>query len=108
MTAMEKEAMFPLESIKSYSRTFHDADDETLTRLRDVSIAGVENSLHRTFDDIIAEEGEVPADIQQAVYLMIGTFNENREGTISIGIRGVQELPLGITYLLAPHKNYTV
>lgn len=127
---MDLELLLPLEEIKAYSRVYHSEDDVILTRLRVASVRVVEGILHRTFEGILEDQknaciekaGEdenaiaqcnintysIPEDILQAVYMTIGHYYENRESTISIGIRGVQELPMGVTDMLAPHKDWTV
>lgn len=53
-----------------------------------------------------ADVWPAPADIQQAVKLLVGHWFENRESVV-VGTSG-SEIPLGVDMLLAAHRRTTV
>ena len=51
---------------------------------------------------VIAGYDQLPADIRQAMYLLIGHYYENRLRS-QVGVRFDAVLPLGVADLLAPY-----
>jgi len=46
----------------------------------------------------------VPEDLKLAIKLLASHFYENREATVFTAIKRVEELPLGVRYLISPYR----
>lgn len=79
------------------------ADDEYLQHLEGVAVKLVEKHIDRTFEDIIAKEGEIPLPLLHAILLFIGNMYDNRE---SIAYNQVVEIPNSLTYILSLYRDY--
>lgn len=72
----------------------------SLTKFRATYQAGY------TVDPLDADVWDAPRDIKQAVMLLVGSWFENREATVTGTIN--TELDLGVKMLLAPHIRVSV
>lgn len=93
-----------LERIKKHLNIDSDftGDDEYLLFLEDVA----EKTVQRHIDDnleVIANGGELPSPLLQAMLLYIGNLYMSRE---SIKFSNVQDVPFSYDYLLSLYKNY--
>ena len=51
------------------------------------------------------DESAVPEDIKQAILLMVGHLERNREGTTGFK---VESIPMGVSALIAPYKMFSM
>ena len=79
------------------------ADDEYLMQLEGVAVKLVEKHIDRTFEDIIAEEGEIPLPLLHAILLFVGNMYDNRE---SVAYSQAVEIPTSLTYILSMYRDY--
>jgi hypothetical protein len=49
---------------------------------------------------------EIPADIIDTIFMLVGDRDELREDTVMGVGYAVQRLPAGAEYILAPHRRY--
>lgn len=94
-----------LEDIKKHLNLDADYtdDDSYLVYLESVAEQLVEKHIDKTLEDMIAEEGEVPKPLLQAMLLMIGNFYDNRE---SISYGNAIEVPNTLQYILSMYRDY--
>lgn len=79
-------------------------DDEYITSLIDVAESVVEEDVCRLLSDLEDERGSIPAPLQQAILLQIGTHYASREG-IAFGVQ-VHEIP-SYKHLVGLYRNYS-
>jgi uncharacterized phage protein (predicted DNA packaging) len=79
------------------------ADDEYLMHFEGVAVKLVEKHIDRTFEDIIAEEGEIPLPLLHAILLFVGNMYDNRE---SVAYSQAVEIPTSLTYILSMYRDY--
>lgn len=82
-----------------------DYDDDYLIQLSYIAIDHIEAIINDKFSRLEADEGKVPYSLIGAALLMLDHLYNNRGATISTGIRGVQELPLGVEDLIWPYRR---
>lgn len=94
-----------LEDIKKHLNLDEDYtdDDSYLVYLESVAEQLVEKHIDKPLEDMIAEEGEVPKPLLQAMLLMIGNFYDNRE---SISYGNAIEVPNTLQYILSMYRDY--
>lgn len=94
-----------LEDIKKHLNLDEDYtdDDSYLVYLESVAEQLVEKHIDKTLEDMIAEEGEVPKPLLQAMLLMIGNFYDNRE---SVSYGNAIEVPNTLQYILSMYRDY--
>ena len=94
-----------LETIKKHLNLDDDYtdDDNYLEHLEGVAEQVVEKHIDKTLEEIIAEEGEVPKPLLQAMLLIIGNFYDNRE---SVAYNQVVEVPKTLEYILNMYRDY--
>jgi uncharacterized phage protein (predicted DNA packaging) len=78
-------------------------DDEYITYLETVAEQIVEKHIDNTLENIIAEEGAVPAPLLQAMLLIIGNLYDNRE---SVSYTNAVEVPNTLSYILSMYRDY--
>lgn len=78
-------------------------DDAYIESLEEVAEGLVEKHIDAKFDDIIAEEGELPKPLLHAILLFVGNLYANRE---SISYTSAIEIPTSLTYILNLYRNY--
>lgn len=78
-------------------------DDEYITYLEGVAEKVVEKHIDRTFEDIVAEEGEIPQPLLHAMLLFVGNMYDNRE---SVAYNNVVEVPNSLSYILSLYRDY--
>ena len=78
-------------------------DDDYITYLETVAEQIVEKHIDKTLEDIIAEDGEVPTPLLQAMLLIIGNLYDNRE---SVAYNNVVEVPNTLSYILSMYRDY--
>lgn len=79
------------------------SDDNYLEYLEGVAEEVVQKHIDRTFEDIIAEEGEIPKPLLHTILLFVGNLYENRE---SVAYTNVVEVPNSLSYILNMYRNY--
>jgi uncharacterized phage protein (predicted DNA packaging) len=79
------------------------ADDEYLMYLESVAEEVVQKHIDRTFEDIIAEEGEIPHPLLHSILLFVGNMYDNRE---SVAYNQVVEVPNSLSYILSMYRDY--
>lgn len=77
-----------------------DADDVLIG----AKINAAEAWIDRWLPEPMADMDVVPADLKQAVLMLVGHFYENREATL-IGI-SADEVPLGVWSILDQHRAW--
>lgn len=82
--------------------TFHD-DDDYIMYLESVAEDVVQKHIDKTFDEIAAEEGEVPNSLLHAILLFVGNMYDNRE---SVAYASATEVPQSLTYILNFYRDY--
>lgn len=94
-----------LEDIKKHLNLDEDYtdDDSYLVYLESVAEQLVEKHIDKTLEEMIAEEGEVPKPLLQAMLLMIGNFYDNRE---SVSYGNAIEVPNTLQYILSMYRDY--
>jgi uncharacterized phiE125 gp8 family phage protein len=60
-----------------------------------------------TYEAGYESDDDAPEDIKQAVLLLVGHWNENREAVV-VGDTATDELPLAVSALLDPHTRVSV
>lgn len=97
-----------LERIKKHlniDESFTD-DDNYLMSLYDVAEATVQQHIDNRLDEIcLANGGNLPSPLAQAILLMIGNLYANRE---SVSYSSAIEVPLSYGYLCDLYKNYGI
>jgi hypothetical protein len=81
----------------------YEADDAYLEYLEGVAKEIIEKHIDRTFDDIVAEEGEIPQPLLHAMLLMIGNMYANRE---SVSYSPTYSVPNSLSYILSLFRSY--
>jgi len=102
--------LIDLQTIKSHLNidSEYTEDDNYLEYLEGVAKEIIEKHIDRTFDDIIAEEVEIPQPLLHAMLIMIGNMYANRE---SISYSPVYSVPNSLQYILSlyrDHSNFNV
>jgi hypothetical protein len=92
--------MISLADAKAFLRIDVTDDDAVVTRL--IAAAGD----HLASIGVDMEASPLPPAVEQAQYLLIGHFYENREAT-AIGV-SVSVTPLGVDRLIAPYREHGV
>lgn len=81
-------------------------DDTYLMALSEVAEVVVERHIGYKFTDLAEKnEGSLPAPLEHAMLLFIGTMYANRE---SVTFGSANELPLAYNYILQLFENYDV
>ncbi|MCV0429023.1 MAG: head-tail connector protein [Roseibium sp.] len=91
--------MVSLADAKAYLRFTDDHEDDVIQRL----ISAASDHLSAVGVDMTVDP--LPASVEQAQYLLIGHFFENREATCEVRIR---EIALGVDRLIAPYQEQGV
>lgn len=94
-----------LEDIKKHlniDSTFTD-DDAYIIQLAEVAELAVQKHIDNKLDEIVEEDGALPAPLLHAMLLFIGNMYANRE---SVAYTSVVEVPKSYDYLLSLYKNY--
>lgn len=76
-------------------------DDDTLIAAK---IEAAEAFIDRWLKEPMADMEEVPADLKQAVLMLVAHFYENREATV-VGV-SADEVPLGIWDIVNQHREW--
>lgn len=102
--------LIDLQTIKSHLNidSEYTEDDNYLEYLEGVAKEIIEKHIDRTFDDIIAEEVEIPQPLLHAMLIMIGNMYANRE---SVSYSPVYSVPNSLQYILSlyrDHSNFNV
>ncbi len=97
--------LIDLETIKKHLNLDADYvdDDNYLVYLESVAETLVEKHIDKTFEDIVAEEGEVPTPLLHTMLLLIANLYDNRE---SVAYNQVVEVPNTLTYILSMYRDY--
>lgn len=113
----------PLDSIDSI--TYYDADNAQQTLSSDVYTSGTDEQgpfvtlasgeeWPATYerDDAVSvnfivgtDADDVPAEIKLAILMMVSHWNEKREG---VSADSMFEIPMGVSYVLSPHRQMRV
>ena len=81
-------------------------DDNYLMALEEVAVAAVQQHIDNRLDELcLANGGNLPSPLAQAVLLMIGNLYANRE---SVSYSSAIEVPFSYDYLLSLYKNYGI
>jgi uncharacterized phage protein (predicted DNA packaging) len=88
--------MVSLADAKLYLRICNENEDDQIERL----ISAASGHLSSIGVDMTADP--LPASVEQAQYLLIGHFYENREATAEIRIK---EIAIGVDRLIAPYQE---
>jgi uncharacterized phage protein (predicted DNA packaging) len=91
--------MVSLADVKAYLRIDADDDDAVVTRL----IAAAGDHLSSIGVDMYATP--LPPSVEQAQYLLIGHFYENREATST---QVTASISFGVDRLIAPHREHGI
>ena len=94
-------SILTVEDLKAHLNITGDADDALLAQ----KIAAAEAWVSRWLEITLAEMEEVPADLKEAVRLLVGHLWENREASL-VGISAA-ELPLGLWDILNQHRQWS-
>lgn len=86
---------------KAHLNITTDADDTLIAGKIETAEAWIDRWLAEPFADM----AEVPADLKEAVRLLVGHLYENREASI-VGITA-EEIPFGVWDLIGPHRAYS-
>ena len=78
-------------------------DDTYLEYLEGVAEGVVQKHIDRTFEDIIAEEGEIPQPLLHTILLIVGNLYDNRE---SVAYSQAVEVPNTLTYILSMYRDF--
>ncbi len=78
-------------------------DDVYIQHLEEVAEELVQKHIDRTFEDIIAEEGEIPKPLLHTILLFVGNMYDNRE---SVAYNQVVEVPNSLSYILSLYRDY--
>lgn len=89
-----------VDDLKAHLNITGNADDALIAQKIDVAEAWISRWLEIT----LAEMEEVPADLKEAVRLLVAHLYENREATL-VGI-SADELPLGLWDILNQHRAW--
>lgn len=79
-------------------------DDNYIMSLIEVAEEIVQRHIGYRFEDILVD-GQLPAPLQHAMLLFVGTMYANRE---SVTFGSASELPLSYNYILQLFENYDV
>lgn len=90
-----------LDAAKSHLNVTTDADDAVIT----IQIAAAELWIGRWLPVPLAEMEEVPADLRQAVLMLVGHWYENREATI-VGVNA-EAIPFGVQEIIDAHREWS-
>lgn len=94
-----------LEMIKKHLNFDEDyfGDDEYLMQLAEAATDAVSAHVNYPLINLIDEDGNLPANLLQAILLLIGHLYNNREAvSFTTGV----EIPLAYQYLLAKYVDY--
>lgn len=91
-----------LPDLKAHLNVTSTADDTLLTRLLAVSTAQVERQLGFKLSSM---EGDAPADLEHAVYMLAADHYENREASL-VGV-AITAIPFGVRDIINEYRNYT-
>ena len=94
-------SIITVEDAKAHLNVTADTDDALIAAKIDAAEAWVGRWLATPFADM----AEVPADLKEAVRLLVGHLYENREATV-VGITA-EAVPFGVWDLIAPHRAYS-
>ncbi len=94
-------SIIPVEDAKAHLNVTADDDDALIGD----KISAAEAWIDRWLKEPMAEMEEVPADLRQAVLMLVGHFYENREATL-VGI-SADEVPLGVWDILNQHREWS-
>jgi uncharacterized phage protein (predicted DNA packaging) len=83
--------------------TEYTTDDTYLEHLEGVAEGIVQKHIDRTFEDIVAEEGEIPQPLLHAILLIVGNLYDNRE---SVAYSQATEVPNSLSYILSMFRDY--
>ncbi|SEB43412.1 uncharacterized phage protein (possible DNA packaging) [Nitratireductor aquibiodomus] len=90
-----------VEDAKAHLNITVDTDDALLSG----KIEAAEAWISRWLETPLAEMAEVPADLKEAVRLLVGHLYENREATL-VGITA-EEIPFGIWDIINQHRAWS-
>lgn len=94
-------SIISVEDAKSHLNITTDADDALITG----KIEAAEAWISRWLETPLAEMTEVPADLKEAVRLLVGHLYENREATL-IGLTA-EEVPFGVWDIINQHRAWS-
>jgi uncharacterized phage protein (predicted DNA packaging) len=94
-----------LQEVKAHLNVTTGDDDALIERLLAAAIAHVRRRLGFAVDDAERFPDGPPADLEQAVMMLVAHWYENREDSV-VGL-SAQFLPLGIEDILREHRDYT-
>lgn len=89
-----------IEDAKAHINIVGDADDVLIAGKIDAAEAFIDRWLAEPMADMDA----VPADLKQAVLMLVAHFYENREATL-VGI-SADEVPLGVWDIINQHREW--
>lgn len=94
-----------LDSIKAHLNIDkeYQEDDELLIMYAQASEDAIEKHINCKLNNMMNDEGYVPASVQSAILLMIGNLYANRE---SVAIGNAVKIPYSMEYLINLNKNY--
>lgn len=90
-----------VEDAKAHLNITTDADDTLIAG----KIEAAEVWIGRWLETPLAEMTEVPADLKEAVRLLVGHLYENREATL-IGLTA-EEVPFGVWDIINQHRAWS-
>lgn len=91
-------------SVDEAKRHLNVTDDTDDVLLAD-KIAAAEAWIDRWLETPFADLDAVPADLKEAVLMLVGHLYENREATL-VGITA-EEIPFGVWDLITPHRAWS-
>lgn len=89
-----------LEEAKAHLNVTTGEDDAVIVSMVDAAEAYVS----RWLPIPLADMGTVPADLRQAVLMLVGHFYENREASL-IGV-SAEEVPFGVREIIDQHRAW--
>lgn len=93
-----------LDIVKKHLNVDFDADDDLILNYTEAAEQAVERHLNIPLAHLAAKNrGCVPAPVQHAIMLMVGTMYANRE---SVSNQTLKEVPLCYKYLIDLYINY--
>lgn len=95
-----------LDTAKSYLRVDFDDEDELIFGLIEAALESCEHHLQQTFTELYVEKDDLPKTIKQATLFLVVHFYENRMAISGGTMQKMEELPLGIKFLLDPHREH--
>jgi uncharacterized phage protein (predicted DNA packaging) len=79
------------------------ADDAYIEYLANEAEEQVQKEIDRSFEEIIAEEGEIPKPLLHTILLIVANFYANREPN---AYTQVVEVPNSLTRILSMYRDY--